>query len=76
MKNCAVSGTAGDYSRNWILPEQAAGKVFFVIQSEARDLLFFWPSKKQQIPRANPALRNDMAGVFPQPAKELRLRFD
>jgi hypothetical protein len=37
--------------------------------SKARDLLFFSASKKQQIPRANPALRNDMAVVFPQPAQ-------
>ena len=36
-------------------------KCFFVIPSEARDLLFFSSSKKQQIPRANPALRNDIA---------------
>jgi hypothetical protein len=46
---------------------QAAEKVLLVIPSEARDLLFFSISKKQQIPRANPALRNDMAWVFPQP---------
>jgi hypothetical protein len=46
---------------------QAAGKVLFVILSEARDLLFFAASKKQQILRANPALRNDMVRVFPQP---------
>jgi len=50
---------------------QAAKKVQFVIPSEARDLLFFSGSKKQQIPRANPALRNDMAGVFPQPVQPL-----
>jgi hypothetical protein len=47
----------------------AAEKVLFVIPSEARDLLFFPASKKQQIPRANPALRNDMVRVFPQPLK-------
>jgi len=34
-------------------------KVLFVIPSEARDLLFCSAPKKQQIPRANPALRND-----------------
>jgi hypothetical protein len=39
--------------------EQAAEKVPFVIPSEARDLLFFSTSKKKQIPRANPTLRND-----------------
>ena len=44
-------------------------KDFFVIPSEARDLLFFSASKKQQIPRANPALRNDMVRVFPQPVE-------
>jgi hypothetical protein len=52
-------------------PEAAAEKVvYFVIPftvnvhgepSEARDLLFCTASKKQQIPRANPALRNDTA---------------
>jgi len=44
-------------------------KYFFVIPftenvlgepREARDLLFFSASKKQQFPRANSALRNDM----------------
>ncbi len=45
---------------------QVAEKVLFVIPSEARDLLFFSASKKQQIPRANTALRNDMVRVFPQ----------
>jgi hypothetical protein len=49
--------------------EQAAEKVIFVIPSEARDLLFFSASKKQQIPRANSALRNDMVRVFPQTVK-------
>jgi hypothetical protein len=34
-------------------------KSVFVIPSEARDLLFFAKPKKKQIPRANPALRND-----------------
>jgi len=38
----------------------AAEKVLFVIPSEARDLLFSSDCNKQQIPRANPALRNDM----------------
>jgi hypothetical protein len=42
-------------------------KVLFVIPSEARDLLFSSASKKQQIPWANPALRNDMVRIFPQP---------
>src|SRR5579863_7437191 len=42
-------------------------KCFFVIPSEARDLLFFANPKKKQIPRANPALRNDLLRVFPQP---------
>jgi hypothetical protein len=45
---------------------QATEKVFFVIPSEARDLLFFAKPKKKQIPRANPALRNDTFRVFPQ----------
>jgi hypothetical protein len=45
----------------------AAGKVLFVIPSEARDLIFLATLKKQQIPRANTALRNDMLRVFPQP---------
>jgi hypothetical protein len=49
--------------------EQAAEEVLFVIPSEARDLLFCPTSKKQQIPRANIALRNDMVRVFPQPVK-------
>jgi hypothetical protein len=44
-------------------------KCLFVIPSEARDLLFFAKSKKKQIPRANPALRNDSMRVFPQPLK-------
>jgi hypothetical protein len=48
---------------------QAAEKVLFVIPSEARDLLFFSASKKQQISRANSALRNDMMRVFPQPVQ-------
>jgi hypothetical protein len=38
---------------------QAAEKVLFVIPNEARDLLFFSITKKKQIPRANPALRNN-----------------
>jgi hypothetical protein len=46
---------------------QAAEKVLFVIPSEARDLLFFAKPEKKQIPRANPALRNDTLRVFPQP---------
>jgi len=37
-----------------------------VIPSEARDLLFLSGSKKQQIPRAHPALRNDIVRVFTQ----------
>jgi len=53
--------------------EQAAEKVLIVIPSEARDLFFFSASKKQQIPRANPALRNDIARVFPQPVKRVLL---
>jgi hypothetical protein len=48
---------------------QVAEKVLFVIPSEARDLLFFAKPKKKQIPRANPALRNDSLRVFPQPQK-------
>jgi len=48
---------------------QAAEKILFVIPREARDLLFFSASKKQQIPRANPALRNDTVRVFPQPVQ-------
>jgi hypothetical protein len=50
-------------------PKQAVEEALFVIPSEARDLLFFSASKKQQIPRANPALRNDRVRVFPQPVK-------
>src|SRR5579863_1949208 len=42
-------------------------KCLFVIPSEARNLLFFANPKKNQIPRANPALRNDLLRVFPQP---------
>ena len=34
-------------------------KCFFVIPSEARDLLYFAKPKKKQILRAKPALRND-----------------
>jgi hypothetical protein len=58
-----------------------AQKVFFVIPftvnvhgepSEARDLLFCSGSKKQQIPRANPALRNGIVRVFPQTHKPAR----
>jgi hypothetical protein len=52
-----------------VTAEQAAGKGLFVIPSEARDLFFFSASKKQQIPRANLAFRNDMVRVFPQPVK-------
>ena len=54
--------------------EQDAEKVLFVISSEARDLLFFSAPKKQQIPRANPALRNDRVRVFPQPMKPMLLK--
>ena len=49
---------------------QVAENVLFVIPRSPRrprDLLFFSTSKKQQIPRANPALRNDTLRVFPQP---------
>jgi len=50
--------------------EVAAEKVvYFVIPSEARDLLFCSAPKKQQIPRANTALRNDMVRVYPQPVQ-------
>jgi hypothetical protein len=38
--------------------------VTFVIPSEARDLLFFTTPKEKQIPRANPALRNDKICYF------------
>jgi hypothetical protein len=38
---------------------QAGEKVVFVIPSEARDLLFLSTSKRQQIPRAYNAHRND-----------------
>jgi hypothetical protein len=55
-------------------PEQGSVKLLFVIPSEARDLLFFSISKKQQIPRANPARRNDMARVFPQRVKRRRAK--
>ena len=44
----------------------AAEKVLIVIRSEARDLLFFAIPKKQQIPRANTAVRNDKLWVFLQ----------
>jgi hypothetical protein len=54
---------------------QVAEKVLFVIPSEARDLLFFSTSKKQQIPRAKTALRNDKVRVFPQPVYPLRFHF-
>jgi hypothetical protein len=54
--------------------KQNAEKVLFVIPSEARDLLFSSASKNQQIPRANPALRNDMVRVFPQPVKPVLLK--
>jgi hypothetical protein len=50
---------------------QAKEKSVFVIPSEARDLLFFSASKKQQIPRANTALRNDKVRVFSQPVQPL-----
>jgi hypothetical protein len=46
----------------------------FVIPSEARDLLFSPASKKQQIPRANPALRNDTVRVFQQSVKPVLLK--
>jgi hypothetical protein len=55
------------------LASQAAERVFFVIPSEARDLLFFSTSKEQQIPRANPALRNDKLRVLPQPLQPVCL---
>jgi hypothetical protein len=48
-------------------------KCFLVIPSEARDLLFFAKPKKKQIPRTNPALRNDSLRVFPQPLKPVLL---
>jgi hypothetical protein len=44
-------------------------KCFFVIPSEARDLLFFAKPKKKLIPRANPALRNDSLRGFSQPVQ-------
>src|SRR5579863_2353405 len=49
-------------------------KCFLVIPSEARDLLFFAKPKKKQIPRANPALRNDSLRVFPQPLQPAGVR--
>jgi hypothetical protein len=54
------------------LAGQAAEKVLFVIPSEARDLLLFAKPKKKQIPRANPALRNDSLRVFPQPLERAK----
>jgi hypothetical protein len=57
----------------FIYAERAAEKVFFVIPSEARDLLFFAKPKKKQIPRANPDIRNDPLRVFPQPQKPVQL---
>ena len=48
-------------------------KWFLVIPSKAGDLLFFAKPKKKQIPRANPALRNDSLRVFPQPLKPVLL---
>jgi hypothetical protein len=53
---------------------EAAEKVIFVIPSEARDLLFSSASRKQPIPRATPALRNDMIRVFPQPIQPAPLK--
>jgi hypothetical protein len=46
--------------------EEAAEKEPFVIPSEARDLRFFATRKKQQIPRAKLALRNETLRVFSQ----------
>src|ERR1700692_3978067 len=46
--------------------------IYFVIPSEARDLLFFPASTKQQIPRANAAHRNDMVRAFPRTAQQTR----
>jgi hypothetical protein len=48
-------------------------KCFLVIPSETRDLLFFAKPKKKQIPRANPALRNDSLRAFPQPLRAVLL---
>jgi hypothetical protein len=35
-------------------------------RSEAMDLLFFANSRKQQIPQAKNAFRNDTLGIFPK----------
>ncbi len=55
-------------------PGRGEERVFFVIpftvnRAKRGDLLFLSGFKKQQIPRANSALQNDMAGVFPQPVR-------
>ena len=55
--------------------EQIAEKALFVIPSKARDLLFFAKPKKQQIPRAKPARRNDTMRFFLQPLKPVPLGF-
>ena len=47
----------------WCRLHRKRTKCFFVIPSEARDLLFFSKTEKKQIPRANPALRNDTLRV-------------
>ncbi len=72
-----------DRGLEWHRLHRLRKKDFFVIPftvnvhgepSEARDLLFFSASKKQQIPRANPALRNDMVRLFPQPVQPAGFR--
>jgi len=55
-----------------VRPRRLQKICFFVIPSEARDLLFFAKPKKKQIPRANPALRNDSLIVLPQPLQPCR----
>jgi hypothetical protein len=70
----ARASGCGVWSSQEVTPqaEQAAEKVLFVIPSEARDLLLFAKPKKKQIPRANPALRNDSLRVFPQPLERAK----
>jgi hypothetical protein len=43
---------------------RGCGNGVFVTPNEVRDLLFFATPRKQQIPRANTALRNYTLGVF------------
>src|ERR1700685_2976024 len=56
-------------------PNRLLKKCFFVITRSPRrprDLFFFVQPNKRQIPRANPALRNDSLRVFAQPVQPCR----